>query len=196
MATLKYIIGDCLDPVRENPNNWAIIAHVVNNKGAFGAGVALQISKQFPDAKRHYKEWTHSSTFKLGAVEFTIIETEYLVIAHLCAQDGLPEEGNPTPLRYGAMKDCIVKLGIAAEDMKAEIHMPKIGCGYARGKWPLITPFLEKWIPNTVPVTVYFKPDDLDKPKFGPWLTRSKLAAATPLSECNDRTRKPRTWDR
>jgi O-acetyl-ADP-ribose deacetylase (regulator of RNase III) len=196
MVKLKYIIGDFLDPVREDPNKWAILAHVVNNKGAFGAGVALQIAKQFPDAKRHYKEWTHSITFKLGAVEFTIVETEHLVIAHLCAQDGLPDEYNPTPLRYGALKDCIVKLGTSAAEMNAEVHMPKIGCGYARGKWPLVVPFLEKWIPDTIPVTVYFKPGDLDKPNYGNWMVRSHIAASTPLSECNDRTKKPRVWDR
>ncbi len=151
-------MGDVLRPQRQDREAWCIISQVVNNVGAFKAGLAAQTASRFPNVKKHFYDWTRSSTYHLGSVEFCIMESEQLVFALLCCQDGLPGKDNPEPLKYPMMGACIDKLGRTAADMQAEIHMPKMGCGLARGDWNLVSPFLLKLIPESVPVFVYERP--------------------------------------
>lgn len=162
MAQIKYVVGDVLQPKRLSNDNWCIIAQVVNNVGAFGAGLAAQTTKQFPEVKRQYRTWCGSSTFKLGAVELVILDRHLafeqgrkLVFALMCAQDGLPDSTNTEPLKYPALQKCLQQLGHMAKELQAEVHMPRIGCGIARGKWGLVHPFIITCIPNDVPVFVY-----------------------------------------
>jgi O-acetyl-ADP-ribose deacetylase (regulator of RNase III) len=155
MAQVSYVDGDVLQPQRLSKDNWCVIAQVVNNVGAFGAGLAAQTAKQFPEVKKRYRNWTGSSTFKMGANEYVIFPEQKLCFALMLCQDGLPGRDNPTPLRYPALQQCLKKLGLHAEEMVAEVHMPKIGCGIARGRWGLVCPYLVSEIPASVPVIVY-----------------------------------------
>ena len=50
----------------------------------------------------------------------------------------------------------VVKLAVAAKELGASVHMPRIGTGLAGGKWELIEPLiLEKLIAAGVKVYVY-----------------------------------------
>ncbi len=52
----------------------------------------------------------------------------------------LTEEG--PPIRYAAVEDCLEKVGDKALSLNATIHMPRIGCGLAGGKWEEIEPII------------------------------------------------------
>lgn len=65
------------------------------------------------------------------------------------------EKGN-APIRYDAIEDGLKKLSLFAKENNAGIHMPRIGCGLAGGKWEMIEPIILKTLSeNNVEVTVY-----------------------------------------
>lgn len=60
------------------------------------------------------------------------------------------------PIRYDAVEKCLEKLADEALKLKASIHMPRIGCGLAGGKWEEIKPIIERTLlKNNVEVYVY-----------------------------------------
>lgn len=48
------------------------------------------------------------------------------------------------PIRYDAVESCLEKLSEEALLLEASIHMPRIGCGLAGGKWESIEPIILK----------------------------------------------------
>jgi O-acetyl-ADP-ribose deacetylase (regulator of RNase III) len=60
------------------------------------------------------------------------------------------------PIRYEAVEKCLEKLADEALKLNASIHMPRIGCGLAGGKWEEIEPIIEKiLLKNNIEVYVY-----------------------------------------
>ena len=60
------------------------------------------------------------------------------------------------PIRYEAVRQCLKKVALFAMEQKASIHMPRIGCGLAGGKWELIEQIIkEELIDKEIAVTVY-----------------------------------------
>lgn len=60
------------------------------------------------------------------------------------------------PIRYEAVESCLKKLVDEALSLKASIHMPRIGCGLAGGKWEEIEPIIKKTLlENSIEVYVY-----------------------------------------
>ena len=41
-------------------------------------------------------------------------------------------------LRYGAVEKCLAKIALKAVELEANVHMPRIDCGLAGGKWEKI----------------------------------------------------------
>lgn len=64
--------------------------------------------------------------------------------------------GDPPPIRYQAIEAGLAKVSTMAQELKASVHMPRIGCGLAGGKWELIEPIVERELVQLgVDVTVY-----------------------------------------
>ena len=60
------------------------------------------------------------------------------------------------PVRYEAIEQCLTQLAIEAKSLNASVHMPRIGCGLAGGKWELIEPVIERTLSaNDIDVYVY-----------------------------------------
>jgi hypothetical protein len=111
--------------------------------------------------EEEYRKWFKSKLdFALGEVQFVQVE-EDLWIANLIGQRDVRKDsqGNP-PVRYDAIKKGLAKVGAFAREKNASVHMPRIGCGLAGGKWENIEPALNhELIALGVPTTVYdFKP--------------------------------------
>ncbi|EOD0827538.1 hypothetical protein ACTNRG_002353 [Listeria monocytogenes] len=54
------------------------------------------------------------------------------------------------------MESCLEKLSEIAKEQQASIHMPRIGCGLAGGKWEIIEPIIRKTlIANDIEVYIY-----------------------------------------
>ena len=146
---ITYTVGDASQPATRP----AIIAHVVNDVGAWGAGFTSALAR-YPLAERDYRGWRIRT---LGAVLFTKVSSD-LWIVHMCAQRGLPSRDRwvrgDVPLDIRALDSCLATVADYCDDAWYSIHMPRIGCGLAGGKWEDVGPLVEKWL-GRFDVTVY-----------------------------------------
>lgn len=157
---IQYVHGDATNP----PGNGArYIVHVCNDAGGWGAGFVLAISKRWKAPEEQYREWARKKThtragyFELGNIQIVAVE-EKLWVCNMIAQDGYgPKEGPDIRLKYDALETCLSKVASDARIRKGAIHMPRIGCGLAGGKWEKVEPVIKKTLEG-IPVTVYDYP--------------------------------------
>lgn len=67
-------------------------------------------------------------------VDFVPVEPD-IMVANMCAQNGVRSRKNPVRLNYEALEICLTKVGEYALRHTASVHMPKIGTGLAGAKW-------------------------------------------------------------
>ncbi|MBS6715004.1 MAG: hypothetical protein KH231_05975 [Dialister sp.] len=128
---INYVIGDATRPIGEGTK---IIAHVCNNKGGWGAGFVLALSKKWSEPETCYRSAALSNDLLLGKTMFVNVENG-IVIANMIAQNGYKSAENPCPLDYTALGICLDDVRNFADEIGASVHMPRIGCGLAGGKW-------------------------------------------------------------
>jgi O-acetyl-ADP-ribose deacetylase (regulator of RNase III) len=142
---IQYITGDATAPVG---NGNKIIAHVCNDVGAWGAGFVLAISKRWPHPRAEYMKDKALQSLKLGTVSLVRVQ-KAIWVANMVAQRDIRWRGGVPPIRYDALLECLKKLGFHAHQLNASIHMPRIGCGLAGGKWEKVEPLIRDTIPGT-----------------------------------------------
>ena len=72
------------------------------------------------------------------------------------AQDGIRGRSKGPPIRYEAVNTCLGKVAEKAKDLGASVHMPRIGCSLAGGKWSRIEQIIEETLIKAgISVTVY-----------------------------------------
>lgn len=60
------------------------------------------------------------------------------------------------PVRYEAVGACLRRLAGYAGEFGAGVHLPRIGCGLAGGRWDRIEPLVAAELTDRgIPVTVY-----------------------------------------
>jgi O-acetyl-ADP-ribose deacetylase (regulator of RNase III) len=148
MNNLSYLIGDATAPTSAGNR---IIAHICNDIGGWGRGFVLAISKRWPQPEAVYREWYRNrdhNDFALGAVQFVQVEAD-IWVANMIGQheiarkSDIPSDGKP-PIRYEAVETALAKVAVEAGRLKAAVHMPRIGCGLAGGKWEEIEPIIQR----------------------------------------------------
>lgn len=137
---IQYVVGDATNPLASGQK---IIAHVCNDIGKWGAGFVMAISAKWPTPRAEYLEWYNKGEAKLGLVQYVTVRPD-IWIANMVAQAGTKTGSKGPPIRYDALGKCLADLAKAAEDHKASIHMPRIGCGLAGGKWESVEPIVQK----------------------------------------------------
>lgn len=155
MSAINCLKGDATCPQSKGVK---LICHVCNDIGGWGKGFVLAISRRWDQPEAEYRKW-HSSGrhggFDLGAVQFVQVEP-YIWVANMIAQRGTKRGSNGPPIRYLAVGQCLQKVAEKAMKLNASIHMPRIGCGLAGGKWSEIEPLIEQnLIVAGLAVTVY-----------------------------------------
>ena len=155
MATIHYVKGDATQPQAKGNR---IIAHVCNDLGGWGKGFVLAISKRWPEPEATYRAWhkdRSKNDFGLGAIQIVRVEP-YIWVANMVAQRGMRTGSNGPPIRYEAVRACLKKLAVEANGLRASVHMPRIGCGLAGGRWEEIEPvILDELVSQGIEVTVY-----------------------------------------
>ncbi len=153
--TIRYISGDATQPQARGNR---IIAHVGNDLGGWGKGFVLAISKRWPEPEAAYRAWhkdRSKNDFGLGAIQVVPVEP-YIWVANMVAQRGMKTGSNGPPIRYEAVRACLKKLASEAKGLGASVHMPRIGCGLAGGRWEEVEPIiLDELIAQGIEVTVY-----------------------------------------
>ena len=152
---LHYLKGDATQPQAEGIK---IIAHICNDVGGWGKGFVMAISKRWKAPETEYRNWyknRFNSNFQLGEIQIIQVEKE-LYVANMIAQRSLKGKSNAIPIRYEAVEKCLKKLAVEAEYLNASIHMPRIGCGLAGGKWENIEPIIKNCLePLNIETYVY-----------------------------------------
>lgn len=147
---IEEIKGDASRPVSKSGNP-IIIAHIVNNIGAWGRGFTASLSKRFIEIEGIFRR----KILRLGDVQYIRI-SENLTVANLCAQNKVRSRDNPIPLVYSALDTCLSELHsyCLKLDKIPEIHMPRIGAGLAGGDWNIIRTMIEDHL-NNLQVVIY-----------------------------------------
>jgi O-acetyl-ADP-ribose deacetylase (regulator of RNase III) len=145
---ITYHVGDATEPDLEGS---VMIAHVLSDAGAFGAGFAAALASRYPRSKARFQAWARSrtgTTFRLGMVQWVGVGDEIGLrepdrwVANMVAQHGLRSASNPHPLDLVALRECLYRL--VHGPVKCEhIVMPRIGCGLAGGNWAEVQPVIE-----------------------------------------------------
>jgi O-acetyl-ADP-ribose deacetylase (regulator of RNase III) len=152
---LHYTTGDATVPQGTGPK---VIVHVCNDRGGWGKGFVVAVSKRWKEPEQQYRSWHAGAAdqpFELGQVQFVQVEPE-LWIANLIGQHGMRQKGASPPIRYEAIETGLRRVAEFASEQGASVHMPRIGCGLAGGKWEEIEPIIERTlIEADVKVTVY-----------------------------------------
>lgn len=163
-SEINYVVGDATRPIGGGPK---IIAHVVNDQGAWGAGFTRALDAVWPAAREDYTLWhrdRHSRRlpFELGETRHDLVaggsvgSNEDVWVSHMLAQQGLPNSKNRRPLRYDALGHCLWEVGKLAKTVHASVHMPRIGCGLAGGRWSIVQELIsDSFCWDDIPVYVY-----------------------------------------
>jgi O-acetyl-ADP-ribose deacetylase (regulator of RNase III) len=132
-----------------------MICHICNDLGGWGAGFVMAISKRWPQPEAAYRLWYHergTNNFALGEIDIVEVAPKLWVV-NMVAQQGFGRHDGVPPIRYAELERCLIKLNRAAKEKGASVHMPRIGCGIAGGKWSEVGPIVERTL--EVPVYVY-----------------------------------------
>jgi len=151
---ITTIHGDATSPTVEGNK---IILQVVNSSAAVGSGFGKAISNKYPDTKKALCEWKNDrKTFRLGEINMVRVTNDTWV-CQMFAQQGLRATKKEIPLKYWALRECLIELFHEAKDLKASVHMPAIGAGQAGGDWKVIEGMVHgELISKGIPATVYF----------------------------------------
>jgi len=156
--SVNFLRGNALEP---RGTGTRIIAQIVNDKTPnWGAGFARAVRDKYPLAQRDFKEWAASNpeSFKLGNIHASVASNE-LYIVSMVAQHGYGESTKPR-IRYAALRECLYQLKEIALDRGAQVHMPRIGTGYAGGNWGYILELIDEILVRSgIEVTIYTLPD-------------------------------------
>lgn len=143
MTQITYLKGDATQPQAKGNK---IIAHVCNDLGGWGKGFVLAISKRWSEPEAEYRKWHRhraKNNFGLGAVQFVEVN-QYTYIANMIGQRGTKTGSKGPPVRYAAIEECLTIVAEKTQELSASVHMPRIGCGLAGGKWEKIEPLIEQ----------------------------------------------------
>ncbi|WAU83848.1 macro domain-containing protein [Streptomyces sp. Qhu-G9] len=153
MSAITYVRGDATVPLGRGVK---LIAHVCNDIGGWGKGFVLALSNRWPEAA--YRRWHREravNDFGLGATQFVEVG-RYVWVANMIGQRGTRAGSKGVPVRYEAIDAALVPLAEKAVELGASVHMPRIGCGPAGGKWSRVEPLIaERLLGKGVAVTVY-----------------------------------------
>lgn len=148
---ISYTTGDATLPALDVSGR-ALIAHVCNDVGAWGAGFSGALSRRYPVAKQVYLD----NPKTLGVTQLPIwVSHRPIIIANMIAQRGLRSPSNPVPLDYTALETCLMSVGMFASSTGVSIHMPRIGCGLAGGDWSRVVEILRRAIDQNTTVVIY-----------------------------------------
>jgi len=153
--SINFIIGDATKPVGEGTK---IIVHVCNDIGGWGRGFVVALSKRWTEPELQYRAWSRgggNKPFALGEVQFVQVDND-VQVGNLIGQKDIRTVQGVPPVRYEAIRKGLRCVAAEAIRLTASVHMPRVGCGLAGGKWDEVEKIVEEELINRgVNVTVY-----------------------------------------
>lgn len=152
---MKTIYGDLLALAKLG--EFDAIAHGCNCFNTMGAGIALQIAREFPAARLADMRTKKGDRAKLGTVTaagtgFRAPTNLHLDVVNCYTQYDVASQAGEDVLDYDAVEKCMAEL--ATRYKGRCIGLPKIGSGLAGGDWNRIQGIIEKTLTPHADVTV------------------------------------------
>lgn len=153
MTQITYIKGDATQPQGAGKK---LIAHIVNDYGAWSAGFVVALDQRWDRPRDFYEDDFHQGLVKLGVISPVEVEPDITVV-NMCAQRSLTVvRDGEIPLSYGNLLVCLDSLATLALQENASVHMPRIGCGIAGGNWDSVEDLIKQTLVlRDVPTFVY-----------------------------------------
>jgi O-acetyl-ADP-ribose deacetylase (regulator of RNase III) len=150
--------------------NYTEIAHGCNCFHTFGAGIAPQIGKAFPDSITADLATVKGSKVKLGSLStglHWLSDNHTLKIVNMYTQHGFGNREIGLPdIEYSAVRKAFTILNGLVREKKAEgkykrtqlLGIPMIGAGLAGGHWEAISTIIDLVTPDVQIELVKFVP--------------------------------------
>jgi len=161
---ITYLTGDATEPIGDGPK---LIVHVNNDLGGWGKGFVLALSKKWSAPERCYREWARagrwedgdhgSALFGLGQIQAVRVGDD-ITVCNMVAQHGYYPQTRGPYIRYDALEECLRSVAHLANSSQQQrsVHMPRIGCGLAGGRWEDVELVVERTLAAAaVPTFVY-----------------------------------------
>ena len=121
--------------------------------GKMGAGIALKIRKKWPIVYEDYMRAYRDKKLIPGEVILSSVKPLELYVANLCGQLRYGRDKKYTI--YKAVKECLMKVNILANNLGQQVYIPKgMGCSLAGGDWNIISEMIEEILPNSTIVSL------------------------------------------
>lgn len=152
MIPITYVRGDATQPVG---SGLKYLCHIVNGRGLWGKGFVVAVSRRWMQVRKAYKDWAKDKEeFYVGNIQLVPVRDD-LVVVNMIAQLDIARSKDDRPLDYQALGDCLGMVAAVA-DGSGSVHMPRIGCGLAKGSWQMVEPLIVRHLcERDIPVTVY-----------------------------------------
>src|SRR5437588_621477 len=96
---ITYVRGDATNPLGAGHK---IIVHCCNDRGGWGKGFVLALSRRWRQPEEEYRRWYNEGEgFVLGAVQLVQVEP-FIQVANLIGQHGIKTGSKGPPIRYEA----------------------------------------------------------------------------------------------
>lgn len=154
---IEYRVGDVTAP-EERP---VILAHVANDVGRFGRGVAASIAARWPAVRGEFLWWSQKTPAADRLGQVLVLDAEPGIrVANMVAQRGLPSASNRRPLDLTALEICLQSVALVArgDTIGLVVVMPKVGNGFGGTPWSEVEPLVARAL-GDLPVVVYDLPE-------------------------------------
>lgn len=161
--------GDVRKPVEDR----AVIVHIVNDWGRWGAGFTGALTEFWPEVEQQYRAWHNGSVedrepFALGNVQLVnvssdddIVNDRIRLVANMVAQRGIRQKGDPPWMVYVSYADlytALHKVYSFCSVGEFTVHMPRIGCGYGGGRWEEVEKIIAQCLDDMYVRTYVYDP--------------------------------------
>lgn len=156
-SPIVYLRGDASDP---RGTSRKLVVHIVNNRTSnWGGAFARTVRERWPDSQIAFREWSEGNQrrLQLGETHVAHVSAD-VAVASMVAQEGYGPSMKPR-IRYAALRKALEIATQVAVKGGFSAHMPRIGCGEARGSWNVVEELLRgTLVAAGVPVFVYDLP--------------------------------------
>ena len=157
MPIVSTIRGDLIDLAKQR--HFKIICHGCNCFNTMGAGIALQIATEFPEAAAVDLATISGDKDKLGTYTSAYIGKYKMRVFNLYTQYAMGGRFKypPSPdVSYKAIRQCFETLNDWLYDFEEPIGIPMIGAGLAGGDWFAIREIIDLSTPSIEIVVVEY----------------------------------------
>ena len=132
---IKTVRGDLIEMAKKS--YFTIIIHGCNTKACFGAGIALQIKKEFPEAFKTDQYFNRMKRNTLGNFSYRKLPSGLIVI------NAYTQEMPGPCAKLSAIQKCFSEIKADFGNDGHKFGIPKIGCGLGGLEWKEVEPVIE-----------------------------------------------------